>query len=110
MPGHTNHSKQVSLQQHEAVQQQKKKDLNLCGGQTPALSQLWALQTSRAPEKQLMFRCLVLQVIYSSIFLSQHLLGNTVVIWCGVMAHASFNSQGCTRNIHSHLQNQANER
>lgn len=87
----------------------RKKDLNLCGGQTPALSQRWALQTSRAMEKQLMSQCLMLQVIYGSIFLGQQLLGNTVVIWCGVMTHASFNSQWCTRNIHSHLQNQANE-
>ena len=87
----------------------KLENLNLRGGETPTLSQLWALQTSRSSERQLMFQCLVLQVIYSSVFLSQQLLGNTVVIWHGVVAHASFNSQWHTRSIHSHLHNQANE-
>lgn len=56
-----------------------------------------------------MFQCLAFQVIYSSVFLSQQLLGNTVVIWHGAVGHASFNSQWCMRSIHSHVHNQANE-
>lgn len=34
-----------------------------------------------------MFQWLVLQVIYSSVILHQELLGNTAILWHGVVAH-----------------------